>query len=511
MTTTLEITEAAPGANSAGATSAAAAETKAEAAAAAPRPHRWLGLTAILAATLLDLLDSTIMNVASPTIHRSLGGGTEALQWFSAAYTLAFAAGLLVGGRLGDKVGRKPMLLWSAVGFTLASVACAAAWSPESLIVARGVQGLLAAMMVPQTFGLIRDLFPGRETMKAFGIFGPSIGLATILGPVVAGVLVDANLLGSGWRAVFLINVPVGVFTVVVGIRTLPAPAAAGRAARRALKVDGRSALLGAVAMSMLVYPLIQGRESGWPAWSLILPAASLAVFALFGLRQRALSRSGRHPLVLSGVFANRSYTAGLAFIVVFFGAIIGFALSVGMFLQLGLGYTPMHAALVTASSAGGAFVGSALSAIVGARLGRRILHLGLTVAGAGIVGFCLVLNARGAAVTGWDLAAPLGGYGLGMGAIFVPLFDIVLGKVRDEHLGSASGVLETVQQLGACLGVAVLGTVFFDRFGVHAAAAALPAVHAAEQVALLALGLAAVAFVLVFQLPRAARGESDE
>jgi EmrB/QacA subfamily drug resistance transporter len=502
MTTTFELTDIAP---------EAALRTLVEAEPVAPPPHRWLGLTAILAATLLDLLDSTIMNVASPTIRHSLGGGTEALQWFAAAYTLAFAAGLLVGGRLGDKFGRKPMLLWSAVGFVLASVSCAAAWSPQSLIAARGVQGLLAAMMVPQTFGLIRDLFPGKETMKAFGIFGPSIGLATILGPVVAGLLISANLFGSGWRSVFLINVPVGLFAVIVGIRTLPAPAASGRTGRRALKVDVLSALLGAAAMTMLVYPLIQGRESGWPAWSLILPAASLAVFALFGLRQRSLARSGGHPLVLPGIFANRSYTAGLGFLVAFFGAIIGFALGVGMFLQLGLGYTAMHAALVTISSAVGAFVGSALSATVGARLGRRILHIGLIVAAAGIVGFCLVLNARGAAVTGWDLAAPLGVYGLGMGAIFVPLFDIVLGKVRDEHLGSAAGVLETVQQLGGCLGVAVLGTVFFDSFGVHAAAAALPAVHAAERVSLLALGLAAVAFVLVFQLPRSARKDFDE
>lgn len=464
-----------------------------------PTSRKWLGLSAILAATLMDLLDATVLNIAGPAIHRSLGGGTATLQWFTAAYTLALASGLLLGGRLGDVVGRRRMLLGSAIAFTAVSVACAFAWSPASLIGFRAVQGLTAAMMVPQTFGLIRELFPGPEMSKAFGVFGPAIGLSTILGPVVAGTLVDANLFGTGWRAIFLINVLLGGYTLLVGRRALPEAAPTARGSR----LDLVGTVLGGGAMTLLIYPLIQGRESGWPAWSFLMMGTSLPVFAVFVLRQRMLGRGGGSPLIDLGVFRNRSYTSGLAFILAFFGVVVGFSLSFGLFLQLGLGYSPMHASLTSLSTAAGAFVGSALSSTVGAKMGRRILHLGLGVMVVGTIGFLLVLGSADAGVSGWDMAAPLAVYGLGMGAIFVPLFDLILGEVRMDQLGSASGVLECVQQFGAALGVAVLGTVFFNAFGPHAASAAAPAVHAAKLIGEISLGLTVVSFLLVFLLPR--------
>jgi EmrB/QacA subfamily drug resistance transporter len=449
----------------------------------------------------MDLLDATVLNIAGPSIHRSLGGSTAALQWFSASYTLALAAGLLVGGRLGDMYGRRRMLLGSSVGFTLASVACAFAWSPSSLIAARAVQGLIAALMVPQNFGLIRELFPGKEMSKAFAIFGPAIGLSTILGPVVAGALVNANLFGTGWRAVFLLNLLLGAYTIVVGRRVLPksAPTAPGT------RLDVFGALLGGAGMTMLIYPLIEGRDSGWPTWCFAMMVGSLPLFALFALRQRTLARrdSGRSPLIDLNVFRNRSYSSGLVFILSFFGVVVGFSLALGLFLQLGLGYSAMHASLTAMSLAVGAFIGSALSATLGAKLGRRIIHLGLVVMGIGTIGFLLVLNQVGASVTGWDMTAPLAVYGLGMGAIFVPLFDLVLGEVPTAQIGSASGVLECVQQFGSALGVAVLGTVFLNSFGAHAFADPAPAVHAAKLIGEIALGLTVVSFLLVFLLPR--------
>lgn len=463
-----------------------------------PNSRKWLGLSAILAATLMDLLDATVLNIAGPSIHRSLGGSTAALQWFAAAYTLALASGLLVGGRLGDMYGRRRMLLGSAFGFTVASVGCAFAWSPASLITARALQGLIAALMVPQTFGLLKELFPGKELSKAFGIFGPAIGLSTILGPVVAGVLINANVLNTGWRSIFLINLLLGAYTIVVGRRALPAAPPSARGAR----LDLPGALLGAGAMTLLIYPLIEGRESGWPVWVFVLMGASVPVFVLFALRQRLLSRTGRTPLVDSRVFRNRSYTSGLVFILAFFGVVVGFSLSLGLFLQLGLGYSAMHASLTATSLAAGAFVGSALGSTVGVRFGRHVLHIGLAVMGLGTVGFLLVLGQAGAGVTGWDMTAPLAVFGLGMGAIFVPLFDLIVGDVPMDQLGSASGVLGCVQQFGSALGVAVLGTVFFNAFGAHALAAPAPAVHAARLVGLISLGLTALAFALVFLLP---------
>jgi EmrB/QacA subfamily drug resistance transporter len=471
----------------------------------APDSRRWLGLTAVLAATLMDLLDSTVVNIAAPSIHRSLGGSTAALQWFAAAYTLALASGLLVGGRLGDMYGRRRMLLGGAVAFTAASVACAFAWSPASLIGARAVQGLFAAVMVPQTFGLIRDLFPGKEMSKAFALFGPAIGLSTILGPVLAGVLVNANLFGTGWRAIFLINLLLGAYTIIVGRRVLPGSAPSARGTR----LDLLGGLLGSAGMTMLIYPLIEGREAGWPAWCFALMAGSIPMFVLFVLRQRSLGSThrGGSPLIDLGVFRNRSYTSGLVFILAFFGVVVGFSLSFGLFLQLGLGYSAMHASLTSTSMAAGAFVGSALSGTLGARLGRRILHLGLVVMAVGTVGFLLVLDHVGSGVTGWDMTAPLAVYGLGMGAIFVPLFDLILGDVQMHQLGSASGVLECVQQFGAALGVAVLGTVFFNVFGAHVLAAPASAVHAAKPIGEIVLGLIALSFLLVFLLPRHGKG----
>src|SRR5215475_15893424 len=186
------------------------------------RDRRWLGLFAVLTAMIMNILDSTIVNVAAPSIRADLGGSYASLQWIVAAYTLALGVGLLTGGRLGDMYGRRRVLLTGAAGFGAASLACAFAMSPAMLIGSRVLQGLFGAVMVPQAFGLIRDLFPPREIGKAFGALGPVIGLSTIAGPIVAGLLIDADILGSGWRMVFAINLPLGLFTILAGLRALP-------------------------------------------------------------------------------------------------------------------------------------------------------------------------------------------------------------------------------------------------------------------------------------------------
>jgi MFS family permease len=221
--------------------------------------RRWLGLSAVLAATIMNLLDTNVVNVAAPAIRADLGGSYSDLQWFAAAYTLAMAVGLLTGGRLGDLFGRRRMLLTGAVGFVAASIACSLAWSPASLIGARIVQGLAGAVLVPQGFGLIRDLFPPREMGKAFAVFGPAIGLSTILGPVVAGLLIHADLLGTGWRMVFAINLPIGLYALVAGAAALPV----GYRSPGATRLDVPGVLLAGTGTLMLVYPLVQGREAG--------------------------------------------------------------------------------------------------------------------------------------------------------------------------------------------------------------------------------------------------------
>ncbi|GAB4054516.1 MFS transporter [Catellatospora paridis] len=465
--------------------------------------RRWLGLMAILAATLMNLLDSTVVNVAAPSILADLHGTYGDLQWIAAGYTLALAVGLLVGGRLGDMFGRRRVLLIGVVGFVAASALCAAAWSPESLIGSRVVQGLFGAVMIPQGFGLIRDLFGPADIGKAFGVFGPAIGLSTILGPVVSGVLVDADLFGTGWRMVFAINLPLGLFALIAGLRTLPA----GISPARARRLDTIGALLAAAGMFLLVFPLMQGREHGWPAWTWAMLAASVVLLGVFAAYQRRRQASGRTPLVELSVFAKRSYTSGTLFVLVFFGGLVGFSLAVGLFLQLGLHYSPVRASVTMAAWAVGAFLGSGFSAGAMAKLGRRILHLGLALMTVGLVLLYAMFSAYGTGIGGWSLALPLFAYGLGMGMIFVPLFDVIMGDIADHEVGSASGILESIQQLGSSLGVAALGTVFFTAAGVTGQAAGF--LHASQRVTLVTIALTAVAFGLAFLLPRKVRGHA--
>lgn len=468
--------------------------------------RRWTGFAVVLAAMIMNLLDSTILNVAAPSIQRDLHASASAIEWVAAAYTLAIAVGLLTGGRLGDRYGRKRMLMIGLAGFVVGSTACAFAWSPSSLIAARVVQGLAAAALTPQTFGLIRDLFPPDQIGKAFAAFGPVIGLSTVAGPVVAGLLIKADPFGSDWRSLFLINLPVGAFALVVGARVLPAGSGT-RTVR--LDVVG-TVLMGAVSF-LLVFPLVDGRAQGWPTWIFAVLAAALPVLGLFVVQQRRRLRAGATPLIELSVLAKRSYVSGVVFTLVFFGTIVGLGLTLGLFMQLGLGYSPMKAALFTAALAVGAFFGSGVGAWAATAVGRPILHVGLTIMAAGATTLLVSVHAAGAQPGAGALLPGLAGYGFGMGMIFVPLFSIITGEIEDHEVGSASGLLEALQQLGASLGVAVLATLFFGRFaledgGRSAAVAAGRHLSAIESTLVVTLVLTGVAFALGWLLPRRAR-----
>ncbi|HSA52980.1 MAG TPA: MFS transporter [Yinghuangia sp.] len=483
--------------------SAAAPAAAAEAPSAATPSHdrKWLGLTVVLAATLLNLLDASIVNIAAPAIQADLGASYSALQWTAAAYTLTLAAGLLTGGRLGDIFGRKRMMAIGIVAFVTASVLCAVAWSPEALIAARVLQGLAGAVMIPQGFGLLRDMFPPHEIGKAFALFGPAIGLATILGPIVAGTLVDADLFGTGWRMIFLINVPIGLFALLAGRVALPAkpPVAHDKS------LDLLGLTIGGAGMFMLVYPLVQGQEKGWPAWMFGMLAAAVAVLAGFVAYTLRRTRLGvKAPIVQLSVFTKRSYSSGVLFVIVFFGTITGLSMAIGLFLQFGLGFSAMRASLTMAPWAVGAFIGSGASGALMGKLGRKILHIGLTIMAVGIAGLYAVFANASTDLGSWTMAGPFLVFGLGMGMIFVPLFDIIMGEVADEEVGSASSSLESMQQLAAALGVAVFGTVFFSQGGAHLHQQS--ALDAVATTALIALVLTVVAFAVGFLLPKHAR-----
>jgi EmrB/QacA subfamily drug resistance transporter len=420
--------------------------------------RRWLILAVVLAAECMDLIDSTVVNVAAPPIAKAFHASSTVLEWIVSGYPLAISVGLIMGGRLGDLVGRRTMFLTGTTGFVAASTLCGLAPDAGTLIAARLIQGGFAAMMLPQGFGVLREVFPAAEQQRAFAIFGPVIGLSAVFGPLIGGALVDWNLFGSGWRLVFLVNVPIGAAAVAAALRLLP-PAVHDRTAR--LDVGG-TALVTLFAV-LLVYPLIEGREDDWPWWTYASMVLGVVLIGVFGWYQKRRDRAGLDPLVTPSVFGHRGFSGGLVFATLFFAGLGGTLLCATLFLQIGQRYTPIHAALCTVPLSVGLVIGSILAGgVLGPRFGRLTLQAGVVICGAGWG--IVAIAARAHHELGFvGLMPGLFVAGVGMGLTVAPMFDIVLASVADHETGSASGVLNATQQLATSIGIAVFGTIFFD------------------------------------------------
>src|SRR6202789_1537518 len=417
-------------------------------------PVRWFVFAVVIAANIMDLMDATIVNVAGPSIRIALGGSASALQWLPAGYTLAFAVFLITGARLGDMFGRRRLFLAGSAGFTLMSAACAVAPSPAVLIPFRVLQGSFGALMIPQGFGMLKEVFAEDEMPKVFGLFGPMMGLSVLAAPILAGALIEANLWGIGWRLVFLINVPVGIAALGGAIRVLPRTVA-----HPGIRLDTGGMVLIGVALTAIIYPLIQGRADGWPAWTFVSLAAGAALVGAFVLWER---RRHGDPLIEPGLLANRTYTSGILVALAFFGAFGGLLLCVSLFAQLGEGFSPIHAGLTLMAMVVGMIAGMGAGFALIGRLGRHLLHGGTVTVAAGRSVLALTVTGTSTAST-LDLSPGLFLIGLGAGASIGQLFDFILTGVSMDEVGSASGVLEAVQQLSSALGVAVLGTIFFS------------------------------------------------
>ncbi|GAA3471545.1 MFS transporter [Nonomuraea roseola] len=417
---------------------------------------RWPALFVILAGSVMELLDATVTHIAGPTMRTELGGGTSLIQWLGAAYTLAMTAGLLTGGRLGDIVGRKRMFLIGVVGFTIGSLFCAVAVSPETMIAARVVQGLFGAAMIPQGLGLMKEMFPPKELQAAFGLFGPVMGLSAIGGPILAGWLVSADLFGTGWRMIFLINLPIGVAAALAAARFLPSSPPAG-----GVRLDLPGAALASLGTVLIVFPLVQGGEHGWPLWSFAMMAASAVTFACFVAYEK---RRDRDPLIAPSLFRKPAFVSGLAVGAIYFAAFGGVLLVIGLYTQLGLGYSPLKAALTGVPSSLGMIAGMGIAQAT-QKYGRRVLLAGAVVMGLAVLALLVVAEPG---VTPWQLAPALVFVGLGSGLIMGPYFTIVMAAVDPQETGSASGALTAIQQVGNALGLAVLGTVYFGTGSVE-------------------------------------------
>jgi EmrB/QacA subfamily drug resistance transporter len=427
-----------------------------------PKPAQrspWL-LPVLFAPVFMVLLDVFIVNVTAPSLRADLGASDSDLQWVVAAYLLTYALSLITGGRLGDILGRRRMFKFGIAGFTIASALCAAAPSPSALIVARLLQGFGGAAMWPQVLSIIQVEFSPAERPKALGFQGMVQGLAAISGQIVGGGLIALDLLGLGWRSVFLINIPVGLVALLSADRLIPE--SRSETARR---LDLVGVALATLTLSLVMIPAVEGRQLGWPAWTFACFAAAPLVAALFVAAERRITARGGSPLVELRLFETRGFRIGLVSATSLYFAISFFFL-LGIYLQEGLGLSPLESGLAFTPIAV-AFVAASLT---GPRLADGVREylpqIGATLAAVGLITTILAVDATGnGSVSAWLLLAMVP-FGAGMGTAIPPLIHLVLRAVPVSDAGAASGTMVTAQQIGNALGVAIVGTVFFSELG---------------------------------------------
>jgi EmrB/QacA subfamily drug resistance transporter len=419
-------------------------------------PRRWYALPVLLTGAFLPILDFNVVNLALPAIRQDLAATSSDVQFVISAYAATYAVFLITGGRLGDWLGRKQMFTLGVAGFTLASVLCGFAWSPAVLIAGRILQGLTATIMAPQVLASIRVLFPPAEQGRALALYGATFGLANIAGQILGGVLVTSHPFGFTWQAIFLINVPIGLIALIGSVLFL-----GDSRADHAQKLDIGGVALLSVTLGLLVYPLIEGREAGWPLWIVAMLAASpFALAAFIGFEKRLTDRGGS-PLVTLALFHNGSFVLGVLMALALY-LLASFYLTFSVYLQGGLRMTPQEAGLATLPYAIGYFIASLASPLIMRRLGPRTLTLGFALQ---VIGFgAVALTVEG--LVPLSLRTTLFVAGIGFGIVMPVVIGAVIGGVDPRHAGLASGIAISTFQIGSALGVAIIGGVFYSVLG---------------------------------------------
>jgi EmrB/QacA subfamily drug resistance transporter len=464
-----------------------------EAATQSETPVPWTAIRVVLTGSFMAVLDTFIVLVAAPAIQDDLHASSAQLQFVIAAYQLAYAVFLVTGARLGDLYGRKRLFILGMSLFTLSSVACGAAPSPGLLIAARVVQGIAAALMFPQVFSMIQVLVPGPQRHRAFGMLGAVIGISTTIGQLVGGLLIGADLAGTGWRPVFWVNLPIGIVAVLLAARVVPESRS-----EQARGIDPVGVATLTAALVLLVTPLIEGRQTGWPAWTWWSLGLSVPAFLLFGYAERAAEAAGKSPLLSLRLLRERPFVIGMTLVVLGYAGVNSFFLILSLTLQNGFGLSALGAGLAYTPLAAGFFAASLLAGRLAPRLGRRLLTIG---AGIGLVGF---LGTWALAGHLGPLMAPLILVGVGNGILLTPLLNAVLARIRPTEIGMASGILSTAQQVGGAVGVAVIGVLFFQAVG--AGTGRVPYSHGLAVAVWFNVALAAVIAALTYALPQPTR-----
>jgi len=426
-------------------------------------------MSVLIFASFMDLLDATIVNVALPSIQSDLDASGAQLEWTVGGYLLAFAVLMITGGRLGDIFGRRRLFVIGVVGFTVGSALACVAPSIGVLLVARVVQGGFAAMMVPQVLSSLQALYTPRERAPMLGLIGAVSGMSAVIGPVLGGWLVSSDAFGIGWRSIFLINLPVGAVLVVLALRWVP-----DTRSDQPLRLDPVGLVLATTGLLGVVYALIEGRQQDWATWIWAVGAGGLLLLVAFVLQQVRRERTTGSALLPMRLFADRGFSAGLVTQGAFQGSLAGFALALTVYVQTGLGWSAVHAGLTLLPFSLGAFVGTGVSVPLGMKLGKVVMVVGAVLQSAATVWVLAVVHGQTDGLSTWDLMPALVVCGIGLGLLVVPLVDVALATIPTAEAGAASGTYGTVQQVGAALGVAITGTVFFGVVGTSYDAASL-------------------------------------
>ena len=424
-------------------------------------PASWVALGVILIGVFMTTLDFFIVNVAMPSLAVDLHASAASLEWVIAGYAIALGGGLIIGARLGDIFGQRTLFMIGMIVFTLASVACGEAQTATLLVVARVVQGAGAALLTPQVLALIGALYAGGRRHRAFTIYGITLGLAAVTGQLIGGLLIQANLFDLGWRTCFLINVPVGIATLIALPLVVPAYRSGGD---RQLDLPG--ALLGTAAISAAVLALIQGRQFGWPPWIWACLALGVVTFAGFIWYQRRRMRDGRAPLVNLSLFARRPFAVASLTMFAFFISNAPFYFFLSQYLQGGLGLSPLEAGALFGLMGAAYFMTALRPAWLVARFGDGWIPAGVLTMMAGMAVMFVPVLFDGARATVPMVLPGMLVAGLGVGMVLGPLSQTVMQSVAPEQAGAASGIVGAVQQIGNSLGIAIIGLVFFNRLG---------------------------------------------
>ncbi|TKY81413.1 MFS transporter [Pectobacterium polonicum] len=415
----------------------------------------WLGLSVLLMAGFVTIFDLFVVNVAIPNMQADLGASFAQIGFIVAGYELAFGVLLITGGRLGDMFGRRRLFVVGMAGFTIASALCGLAPGAGLLIGARILQGLAAALLFPQVYASIRVNFNGHDSRRAFGLLGMTLGLAAIAGQVLGGWLVHANLFGLGWRSIFLINVPIGLLAIVTA-RLIPESCTPQRPS-----LDWTGVVLVSVGLTLLLVPLIEGPGQGWPAWCLWMLVAAVALLGIFYRQQERRQMAGHLPLVDMRLLAQRCFLLGVLLVLLVYSTSSSFFLCFALLVQTGLGLDPFLAGSIFAPCSVGFVLASLAAPRLIARWGTSAIIVGALVYAVAIGLLVTQVQIAGADLVATRLIPVLIVVGAGQGFIMTPLLNLVLGFVDGPQAGMASGVISTVQQVGAALGVAVVGILF--------------------------------------------------